>query len=224
MAITHLSPILAETDDKSIVIGFVTAVLTFIFSRVFYDRFETWQKVKRLKQVMVIECIGTLRRFEKLLPDELRNCPALGSVKDVRITDVRSLLSGFILSEPSTEPKQLIALLDVHDGRLILYFFDRWALFNAHAKDYSAKCDKLLAMFAGNTDPKQDVAKEYWDHICTALQHMRKAAEDLCAISCDVVKRFVENDDCSLRASSEGLWECWRDFEVMRKQFPNRYC
>lgn len=213
--------------------GIVTGTVLFLVSRITYDAVSLRIQLRRLKSVLVMESVATVKRLRPVLKDlEETNLSLSDGSSGISIEQIKQFVYGAVLSHPDSNIHQLILLVR-HDRsrREILHFLDRWERLIAFEQLLRSRLDVTYNHFitlsgdAGiNSDTEFDdpLTMEYWDQLLGIHYQLMLLALELCDYSCVNIRRYTCGDDRNLRSKSENLWESWGDFVASHNQFKEK--
>jgi hypothetical protein len=196
-----------------------------------WDFYVTYVTRVRLTRILVFECAATVNKLSRTIR-QIDECNLNCGTALPSFDDVCRLYSGFTVSPPIEDTRDLIRYVQPTEASLIGFFFDRWARLKDLETRYSEAHRKLIESIAriesAAPDAKQNemLAKEYLNQATENLRALRRCAIALCHYSCQLFWRMFSAANLGrnfalIRDHSNGRWKTWTDFQKDEEKFKS---
>jgi hypothetical protein len=208
---------MTPTGIEIAVLGALGGVVTYFLNQFLVERYRAAVRTRRLREGLLVDCVEILHRVNNL-PFQFHRTPGATDRDDLR--QVMKHPNGFVICGPLSETRELVTLLDRRGSRLVVRFFERWAMFSILEGRYTAIYQKLLDTAAQCTDvndPRnsiRELKEEYWEQLRSSLAAMESAGKDLCFFACQLFRHLGKFDERLLAQYSAQRWKTWREFET----------
>jgi hypothetical protein len=218
--------VFAFADDSTSVVStssIVIAVVIFVVSHAIYDYIIYRVKRTRLVRLLVFDCAATVNKLSAVV-DQIDQTITSSSTDGDEFDRVRALHSGFPLSGPLVETKELIRNLDPIPASLLGRYFDRWTRLQEVERRYSKAYEKLVESVAwskcgsASQNYYELVKVEYWSQVRAEMKLIRRLAIHLCHFSCELFTHIFSAAELGrnfalIQEHSNGRWKNWADFK-----------
>lgn len=222
MVYAGCSALLAAAAGDITVWTVVSGVLVLLIGNFCLDQWRTHIRKQRLKAALLVDCLETLIKLGSAAFDYHRT-----GTEDLHDWDCIKLQPrGFIVCSPQVEAKELIALVNEREARLVVRFYERWETFVGFEKLYASVHAQLVEILAACCTKGEDakelrhMKEECWDQLKGAVEDLKITAAELCGISVALFRQFTWPSEEKLHRLSEERWTKWTELEAEAKNYP----
>lgn len=201
-------------------VGILSGVIVVFIGRSIAEAHETSLRTKRLQRSLACDCAllaQSMKRVRRQI-SEFATVDYESNLAD----NIAKLYTGFVVSGPLEQLKELIQYVDPNIGGLVTYLLDRWDRFSGvEARYYSAHANLVAA--AAKMESSVEVSKEqrflaneYWSDIKSELENLNDCAEDITYVCCKLIRHCQSTDEDFLNIGDVSIshWKTWEAFAL----------